>query len=78
MSEENKTQAPAAEDSANNAEDDQPALAQPGSVNPSFNLLRSSVRESTARLQFPETGEWTTEDLENIEFVAGSQNNILG
>ncbi|KIW66153.1 hypothetical protein PV04_08354 [Phialophora macrospora] len=67
MSEDNNTQAPAAEDSANTAEDGQPALAQPGSANPDFNMLRTSVRESTARLQYMETGEWTTEDLENIE-----------
>ena len=31
------------------------------------NALRSSLRESTSRLQFAETGDWTTEDLENIE-----------
>ncbi|OCT47236.1 hypothetical protein CLCR_02283 [Cladophialophora carrionii] len=67
MSEDPKAQAPALEASANQADEDQPAISQAALATPDFNVLRSAVRESTARLQYPETGEWTAEDLENIE-----------
>jgi hypothetical protein len=59
---------PALDDTAGKADGDQQA---PPQATADVNALRSSLRESTSRLQYPEPGEWTTEDLENIELAGG-------
>ena len=75
MAKDSDVEQTAPDDSGSKTEGD---TQEPPLATTDVNALRSSLRESASRLQFPETGEWTTEDLENIESAVGRPYSLLG